>query len=140
MTEEPQRRVRRREDIDESGVHKVASELAPQLGSKGKILQQNEIDMRVLAVLNPHDRACLPYIRYRAEIDDVDVFKIVYEELLYTSPAEGGLGRRQIVQAIYAASGGKQAIDYMERPSWWKRNVTEKDWKKRAAKEGKEVV
>jgi len=81
------------------------------------------------------------HFAYRAEVDKIRYFDHMIKWELNSSPSVNGLGRRQSIQMVNAAAGGgKNALDVAERPNWLNRNISDRNWKEKAAKEGKVVV
>jgi len=72
-------------------------------------------------------------------VDKVRFWKHVCAWELNTTPSIGGLGRRQVIQTIQAASGGRP-VEVAEKPGILGRNITNRSWKEKAAREGKMVV
>jgi hypothetical protein len=130
----------KKKDVNpESGVVVVGQALAPQLASDNTYLTRSMIDQRKLAVLNPYTQAAMAYFALRGDPkgDNVRFFHHMVEFELNSSPSLGGLGRRQIIQAITAAAGGGgQGLDVASRPNIIARNVYNRDWKKKALEKG----
>ena len=117
----------------------VAQQLVPQMGSDNIHLVKQRIDQRKFAVLSEATQAALGYFQYRAQVDHVRFWDHVCEWELNTTPSVGGLGRRQVIQTIQAASGGRP-VEVADRPNILARNISNRAWKEKAAKEGKMVV
>jgi len=130
----------RREEQKEDAVVTVAKALAPQLGSDPKHLSRQEIDQRKFAVLNEPCQAALGHFYYRAKVDKVRYFDYMLEWELTTTPSIGGLGRRQVIQETAAAAGvGKGVLEVAQKPNVLARNLTKRDWREKATREGKAV-
>jgi len=117
----------------------VAQELVPQMGSDNIHLLKQKIDQRKFAVLSEPTQAALGYFKYRAVVDKVRFWDHVCEWELNTTPSIGGLGRRQVIQTIQAASGGRP-VEVAEKPGILARNITNRSWKEKAARKGEMVV
>lgn len=127
------------EKKEESGVVVVGKALAPQLGSDQAHLVHQKIDQRKLAVLDETVQAALGYFTYRGQ--KINFWNHVVDWELNSSPSIGGLGRRQLIQMVNAAAGGgRSSLDVAERPNFLARNITERNWKEKAAKQGKAIV
>lgn len=149
MTERPQSKKNPTEDA----VVTVAKALAPQLGSDPQHLSKGEIDQRKFAVLNEPTQAALGYFNWRGGGQEyknskgetkkrrgIRFWRNLVDWELNTSPSIGGLGRRQTIQETAAAAGvGKGVLEVAERPNVLARNLTQRDWKKKAMEEGKAV-
>lgn len=117
----------------------VAQQLVPQMGSDNVHLIRQIIDQRKFAVLSESTQAALGYFQYRATVDKIRFWDHVCEWELNTTPSIGGLGRRQVIQTIQAASGGRP-VDVAEKPNILARNISNRNWKEKAAKKGEMVV
>jgi len=117
----------------------VAQTLIPQLGSDNLHLTKQIIDMRKYAVLSEPTQAALGYFDYRADVDKIRFWKHVVDWELNSTPSIGGLNRRQNIQAIGAATGARP-VEVAEKPNVLARNITNRQWKEKAAREGKMVV
>ena len=130
-------RRRKEQNGEESGITVVAKQLGPQLASDQEHLIEQMIDQRKLAVLNETTQAALGYFDWRGR--KISFWKRVVNWELNSSPSVGGLGRRQIIQAMEAASGAK-SLEVAEKPNIISRNLTKRDWKEKATKDGKVIV
>jgi len=134
-------RPRRKEAVPEDPIVTVAKALAPQMGSDPKHLSKQEIDQRKFAVLNEPCQAAMGHFNYRAKVDEIRYYDYILAWELNTTPSIGGLGRRQVIQTVAAAAGvGKGIMEVAEKPNVLARNITRRDWKEKATKEGKVVV
>jgi hypothetical protein len=143
----------RQEKQPEDAVVTVAKALAPQMGSDPKHLSRQEIDQRKFAVLNEYTQAALAYFNWRGggqkyitrkgkikERRGIRFWRNLVDWELNTSPSLGGLGRRQIIQETAAAAGvGKGVLEVAQKPNVLARNITRRDWREKAAQEGKVV-
>lgn len=134
-----ERRERQKPQQQPSAGTVVAQALVPQMGSDNIHLVKQIIDQRKFAVLSEPTQAALGYFQYRAKVDNIRFWDHVVDWELNTTPSVGGLGRRQVIQTIQAASGGRP-VEVAERPNVLSRNITNRAWKEKAAREGKMVV
>ena len=124
----------------DSGVVVVARALAGQLGSDQAHLIEQQIDQRKFAILHPLCRAAMGHFNYRAGVDQIRYYGWVIDWELNSSPSENGVGRRQAIQMVNAAAGGgKGSMEVADRPNILQRNLTQRNWKERAVKEGKVI-
>lgn len=124
--------------VKEDGSVIVAKGLAEQLGTAPEIKAQMRIDERKLAVLTPATLSALSHFAFRHVYDGIRYWGHTVEWELVGSQGVGGLGRRHILTAI-ANSSGTQAIEKAQKPNALARNIWDRDWKKKAEKEGKLV-
>lgn len=122
----------------EEGSVIVAKALAEQLGTSPEIKAQMRIDERKMAVLTDGTLAALSHFSYRHVYDGVRYWGHITEWWLTGSQGIGGLGRRHILQAM-ANTSGIQVMDKAEKPNPIARNIWDRNWKEKAAAEGKQV-
>lgn len=122
----------------EEGSVIVAKALAEQLGTSPEIKAQMRIDERKMAVLTDGTLAALSHFSYRNVYDGVRYWGHITEWWLTGSQGIGGLGRRHILQAM-ANTSGIQVMDKAEKPNPIARNIWDRNWKEKAAAEGKQV-
>ena len=117
------------------------STLAPQLGSDIKDLTtQHKVDMRRLSNINPIDKAWISFFLLVDDEEDGGYFKEFCEQYLNLSVSEEGWRVNKIIQAIASSKGATGVGELMKRPGWLGRNISQRDWKKKADEEGKTIV
>jgi len=122
------------------GVATAVEALGPQMGSDLSHLKAQKIDQRKFAVLNEPCQAAMGHFYYRAMVDEVRYYDWMLAWELNTTPSIGGLGRRQVIQTVAAAAGaGKGVFEVADRPNILARNITRRDWREKATREGKLV-
>jgi len=145
---------RRRRDIEEKETVTIPKVLGPQLGSDLKHLSAKGIDQRKFAVLEEYTQAALGYFdwrgggqKYKTSKEQegtrrgIRFWRNVVDWELNSTPSIGGLRARQVIQAIAAEQGvGKGVLEVAERPNVLARNISQRNWKERATKEGKVVA
>lgn len=124
--------------VKEEGSVIVSKALAEQLGTSPEIKSQMRIDERKMAVLTDGTLAALSHFSYRHVYDGVRYWGHITEWWLTGSQGIGGLGRRHILQAL-ANTSGVQVMDKAEKPNALARNIWDRNWKEKAAAEGKVV-
>lgn len=128
--------TRKEEKKEDTGVSVIAKALAPQLGSAPRILKEMEFDERKYAVLNEMTQPALGYFKFRAKVDKHRFWEHIVDWELTSSQSINGLRARQVLQAIEAAAGSK-TLEVAEKPNIIARNITNRDWKGKALREGK---
>jgi len=125
--------------VKEEGSVIVARELAGQLGTSPEMRAQMRIDELKFSVLNnAATSVALSHFSYRYVYDGVRYWGHTVEWWLRGSQGVGGLARRHALQAI-ANSSGIQSIEKAEKPNPIARNLWDRNWKDKAAREGKVV-
>ena len=114
--------------------------LAPQFGSDTVDLVKGKVDMRRLSKINPIDKAWISFFLLVDEEEDGGYFKEFCEQFLNLSVSEEGWRVNKMIQAIAGSKGATGVGELMKRPGLLQRNITQRDWKKKADEEGKTVV
>jgi hypothetical protein len=105
----------------------IADELAHQLGSDATALEGGTIDVRRLSVLFPDAITPLMYCSIRGEKNRA--FRKVYNSYLNLMISTDGRGRRDIIRMEMAAKSGQTNVDSeINKPGWFGRNVTHRNW------------
>jgi hypothetical protein len=109
----------------------VADELAHQLGSDTAVIEAGLTDMRRLSVLYP--KAVIPLIYCELRGRETRAFKVLYTQFLNLSVGVKGRGRAEIIRMELASRGGGNidVNEHVEKPGWFSRNITDRDWEKR---------
>ncbi len=115
----------------------VATTLAPQLGSNSADLASGQVDMRRFSVISESDIPFLMYAKIRGQKSRV--WRTIYSEYLNLKVSINGLGRRQIIRMEGVSRGGMPAQEsfdnYSQKPSWWGRNFTNRNWREKVERE-----
>lgn len=122
-----------------SGEAVIASTVIPQLASDSNTLQRGQIDQRKLSVITEYEQMALAHFNYRGEVDHIRYYANMVDWILNTSPSVGGLGRRQLIQAQAAVTGGQGALEVAKEPGFVGRHFTNRDWRNKAEAQGKIV-
>lgn len=113
------------------GPEVVATTLAPQLGSNAQYLGKGDFDMRKLSVIEEQD---IPFLIYAAIRGKKNLtWQLIYDQYLNLQVSVAGRGRKDIIRMEGVSKGGLP--DYPpdnEKPGWLSRNLTDREWKKRA--------
>jgi len=120
----------------EEGSVIVAKHLAPQLATDPDFLSKGQWDERKLAVLDDGTLAAMSHFSHRYVYDGVRYWGHICEWWLTGSQGIGGRGRTDMLRAI-GASAGVQSIERVKQPNVLARNLWNKDWKGKAAAQGK---
>lgn len=116
--------------IVDRGPEVVATTLAPQLGSDPLYLGQGKFDMRKLSFIDEKDIPMLIYAAIRGKKSRV--WKDIADNFLNLKVSVGGRGRRDIIRMEGVSRSGlpDYPTDY-EKPGWFERNFTQRNWKKK---------
>lgn len=110
-----------------------------QMGSDQLFLTQGMIDERKLGNINENDQISLGYFDYRGRVDRIRYYSHLVDWILVSSSSVNGLRARQFIQLANAMSGSPQP-EIVQKPGWFGRNVTNRDWEKKAQERGAIVV
>lgn len=135
---QPLTRPSQQKPSQETGSVIVAKALAAQLASSPEFLYSMLIDERKLAVLDELVVTALNHFEYRNQVDKIRYWGFVVDGERVGSQGVGGIGRRHILTAL-ANTSGIQAIDKADKPNVVARNLWNRDWKDKAAAQGKIV-
>jgi len=112
----------------------VGTALAPQLGSSRKVLQKQEVDMRILSVIEKDLIGMLLYAKIKAKKSKV--WELLYDDILHLFVSVGGRGRRDIIRMEIASRGGGADVESeIQKPGWLRRNVTDRAWREKQIEE-----
>jgi len=62
-----------------------------------------------------------------------------WEEFSYNNTSEDGWNVHNMIRMI-AGSKGASYVDYVKKPGWAARNLTDRQWRERAEREGQEII
>lgn len=122
----------------EEGSVIVAKHLAPQLATDPSILANGYWDERKMMVIKDGILPPITHFSARFTYDGVRYWGHLVEWILIGSQGVDGRGRRDILAAI-GASTGAQSIEKAQAPNVIARNLWSRNWKEKAASEGKVV-
>lgn len=114
--------------------------LAPQLGSDVSDIQQGKFNMLRLSKIDPIDIIVISHFLQVPPERGGNYAKKFFTNYLNLAVSVDGWRTTKIIQAIQGSKGASSVGELMKRPGWLGRNVTQRDWKRRAEEEGKTVV
>ena len=114
--------------------------LSPQFGSDTVDLVKGKFDMRRLSKINPIEKAWIAFFSLIEEEEDGGYFKEFCQEYLNLAVSEDGWRVNKMIQAIAGSKGATNVGELVSKPGWIQRNISQRDWKKKADDEGKTVV
>ena len=128
-------------DDDSTPIDAVGQSLAPQLGTDAQDLWKGRTDMRRLTVIPRELMMPLMYVEIRAKKSET--WRTIGDVLRNYSVSIGGRGRRDIIRMEQVSRGGsanvEAEIEAAKPESWVQRNLTNRDWKEKAARGMNEV-
>ena len=113
--------------------------LIMQMASAQLILGQGRIDERKLTHISDLGQVALSHFAYRGKVDKIRFWGFIYEELLALAVSIGGQRANQIIKIVSAYTGSPQP-EFAQKPNWFARNTTQRDWKEKAESEGKTII
>ena len=115
-------------------------ELSPQMGSDKIDLMAGRLDMRRLSKLGPIDKAWLSYFILLGPEEGGDFAKAFCNNFINFAVSDDGWRVNKMIQAIGASKGAPGVGELVKKPGLLQRNLTDRDWKKKADEEGKTIV
>ena len=114
--------------------------LSPQFGTDTTDLVKGKFDMRRLSKINQLDKIWIAYFVMTRPEEGGDFAKDFCANYLNLAVSEDGWRVNKMIQAIAGSKGATGVGELMKRPGLLQRNITQRDWKKKAEEEGKTVV
>ena len=114
--------------------------LAPQFGSDTVDLVKGKYDMRRLSKINELDKIWIAFFRMVPDMEGGSFTNEFCDNYLNLAVSEEGWRVNKMIQAIAGSKGATSVGELVKRPGLLQRNITQRDWKKKADEEGKTVV
>lgn len=123
-------------------------ELAPQLGSDKTQMARGTFDMRRLSKINPIEKAWIAFFILEDGEDGKDeeleggggFYHEFCQGYLNLSVSEDGWRVNKMIQMVAGASGAPSVGELVKKPNILQRNITNRDWKKKAEEKGATTV
>lgn len=120
--------------------HVPEEKLMIQLGSDQSDLMHGAVDMRRMTVLEDERDVVFHSIIPQIPNEEGGLFWQNLDVLMRNlKVAKSGRARTDVKQAIGGRTGTSVGVEVAEKPGWIARNVTQRDWKDKAEREGKVV-
>lgn len=115
--------------------------LAPQLGSDpAKMASQLRYDVDRLTKIGKLQKIAIAYFKLVPTERGGNWARIFCENYENLAMSEDGWRTNKIIQAIAGSKGAPTVGELMKKPGILQRNLTNRDWQKKAEEEGKVVV
>lgn len=115
--------------------------LSPQLATDPAfMMRRNEYDIRILTKLNSMEVLWNSIVNIIPDEAGGRAWKRFADEYKYHKRSEAGWNTQNILKALANVRGISAPREIVRKPNLLARNVWNRDWKERAAEEGKEVV
>lgn len=116
------------------------STLSPQFGSDTVDLVHGIYDVRRLTKLNPLEKAWISYFLLLPTMEGGDFARAFCSGYMNLAMSEEGWNKNKMIQMTAASKGAPGIGELFKKPGWFARNLTRRDWQKKADEEGKTVV
>jgi len=116
------------------------SHLGPQLGSDTTELVKGKVDMRRLSKLGPLDKAWISYFLLKKPKKGGRYTNRFCENYMNLAVSEDGWRVNKMIQMVAGSKGAPSVGELQKKPNIVARNVTQRDWEKKAREEGKTIV
>ena len=114
--------------------------LAPQFGTDSVDLTRGRFDSRIYAKIGPLDVIWIGFFKMVPDMEGGEFCKEFCENYLKLTRSEDGWQQNKQIQVIAGSKGAMGVGELMKRPGLLQRNITQRDWKKKAEEEGKTIV
>lgn len=115
-------------------------ELAPQLGSDKTKLVKGQMDMRRLSKINEVQSYVIGYFMNVPNRRGGRFWRDLCDNILNLNVSVEGWRVNKMIQMVAGAKGAPSVGELQKKPGWISRHVTDRDWKRKAAEEGKTIV
>ena len=116
------------------------SPLAGQLGTDIMDLKTGKTDMRRLSKIGPLDKAWIAYFLMLESEEGGDFATKFCNNYLNLAVSEEGWRVNKMIQMEGAQQGVGVPTELVKKPNVLARNITQRDWKKKAEEDGKVIV
>lgn len=116
------------------------SHLGPQLGTDTVDLVKGKVDMRRLSKLGPIDKAWLSYFSMLPNEEGGEFSRMFCNNYINYAVSEDGWRTNKMIQMVAGSKGAPSVGELVKRPGMFQRNLTQRDWKKKADEQGQTIV
>jgi len=117
------------------------SHLGPQLGSDTIDLVKGKVDMRRLSKLpSPLDKVWISYFMLIGDEEGGEFARAFCNNYLNLAVSDDGWRVNKMIQMVAGSKGAPSVGELQKKPNIVARNVTQRDWEKKAREEGKTIV
>jgi len=120
----------------------VLQSIIPQAFTSKDMLDREGggIDEWKLSKVSGRALISLIYFRHRGEHDKIRFYKEFSDHFLRGSHSVEGLGLKLLESISIGLAGGRGQRKLMKKPSWFGRHITNRDWERKAEREGAQIV
>ena len=116
------------------------SHLGPQLGTDTVDLVKGKVDMRRLSKLGPIDKAWLSYFSMLSDEEGGEFARRFCDNYINYAVSEEGWRTNKMIQMVAGSKGAPSVGELVKRPGVLQRNITDREWKKKAEEQGQTIV
>ena len=128
------RREEKKEEITAEGV------LAADFGSDQTIISKGTVDIRRFSKIGPIDKFCLAYFLNVPDARGGRFWRTICGNFLNLACSEDGWKTNKAIQLVAGSKGAPSVGELQKKPGVLQRNITDRDWKKKAEEEGRTIV
>lgn len=114
--------------------------LSPQFGTDPKRLAMGEFDHRIYSKIGDLDVIWLSFFSMVPDTEGGEFCKEFCENYTLFSRSEDGWQQNKQIQVIAGSKGATSVGELVKKPGFIQRNITQRDWKKKAEEEGKTII
>lgn len=112
--------------------------LGPQLGAHPEIMADGRWDPRIVTNVNEIDVFCITYLRALPSHRGGNKAREMIDDFIHFKMSVHGWRANQMIRMV-AGSKGAPAFEKVREPGFMARNVTNRGWRRKAEREGRET-
>jgi len=115
--------------------------LGPQLGTDPKHLSIfHTFDPRILSKLEPTDVLWISYFSRIPDLEGGEYARDFIADFEKYAVSVEGWRTNKMIQMVAAGKGTTSGVEFLKKPGWFGRNISDRKWKEKAEEEGKVIV
>ena len=129
--------------VQAQALAKLLGMIVPQAFTSDEVMDEGDgrkIDEWKMTKFSGRAMMSLLHFRHRGENDGVRFYKELVQYFLRGSHSIDGTGLKMLESISVGLVGGRSRGKIVKKPGWIGRNVTQKDWERKAREEGSEIA
>ena len=114
--------------------------LGPQIGSHPVEIVKGEYSEEIMTKINPIEKAWLSYFEMVPDIEGGEFAREFCRKYKAHSRSVEGWNVNKMIQMVAGSKGATAMGTLQKKPGVLSRNITDRDWKRKAQEEGKTIV
>jgi len=128
--------------IQAQAIADVLKSIVPQGFTSNKLMDEGSgaIDEWKMSKISGRALLSLIYLRHRGVNDKIRFYEDFADLFLRGSHSIDGLNLKLLESISIGLAGGGSKRKLTKKPGWWGRHVTQRDWERRAEREGAQII